>query len=292
MGLIFTLDFGDSSEKSCKFASVMLDMLKFTRKPYKVGLVLSGGGARGFAHAGALLALEEVGIKADVIAGVSAGSVVTAMYAAGMSPEEIVAAFGDAKFGDFAELGVPRDGFFSMDGFKKFLKKHIPYEKIEDLPTPALICATDLDHNKPVAFAEGNIFDCVAASCSIPIVFKPVRIHGVTYVDGGVLANLPAWALRDSCKYLIGINCSPVPHRGQPKSIMDIAHRTYDLLVKNNSQPQMSLCDLAVSIDDIASYKVFNLKEIRRVFRSGYDSTLAALLDAGFTHHGTRRKKP
>ena len=270
----------------------MLDMLKFTRKPYKVGLVLSGGGARGFAHAGALLALEEVGIKADVIAGVSAGSVVTAMYAAGMSPEEIVAAFGDAKFGDFAELGVPRDGFFSMDGFKEFLKKHIPYEKIEDLPTPALICATDLDHNKPVAFAEGNIFDCVAASCSIPIVFKPVRIHGVTYVDGGVLANLPAWALRDSCKYLIGINCSPVPHRGQPKSIMDIAHRTYDLLVKNNSQPQMALCDLAVSIDDIASYKVFNLKEIRRVFRSGYDSTLAALLDAGFTHHGTRRKKP
>ncbi len=52
----------------------------------------------------------------------------------------------------------------------------------------------------------------------------------------------------------------------------------------------MELCDLAVSIDDIASYKVFNLKEIRRVFRSGYDSTLAALLDAGFTHHGTRRK--
>ena len=268
----------------------MLDMLKFSRKPYKVGLVLSGGGARGFAHAGALLALEEVGIKADIIAGVSAGSVVTAMYASGMAPEEIVTAFSDVKFGDFAELGVPRDGFFSMDGFKKFLKKHIPYDKIEDLPLPAMICATDLDNNKPVAFSEGSIVDCVAASCSIPIVFKPVRIGGVTYVDGGVLANLPAWALRDSCKYLIGINCSPVPHRGKPKSIMDIAHRTDDLLVKNNSQPQMELCDLAISIDDVASYKVFNLKEIRRVFRSGYDSTLSALLDAGFTHRGPRLK--
>ena len=268
----------------------MLDMLKFSRKPYKVGLVLSGGGARGFAHAGALLALEEVGIKADIIAGVSAGSVVTAMYAAGMRPEEIMTAFAGVKFGDFAELGVPRDGFFSMDGFKKFLKKQIPYEKIEDLPIPALICATDLDNNKPVAFSEGPIVDCVAASCSIPIVFKPVRIKGVTYVDGGVLANLPAWALRDSCKYLIGINCSPVPPRGKPTSLMDIAHRTYDLLVKNNSQKQMDLCDLAVSVNDIASYKVFNLKEIRRVFRSGYDSTLAALLDAGFTHHGPRKK--
>ncbi|MDE5664332.1 MAG: patatin-like phospholipase family protein, partial [Duncaniella sp.] len=135
------------------------------------------------------------------------------------------------------------------------------------------------------------IVDCVAASCSIPIVFKPVRINGVTYVDGGVLANLPAWALRDSCKYVIGINCSPVPRRGKPKSIMDIAHRTYDLLVKNNSQSQMELCDLAISIDDVASYKVFNLKEIRRVFRSGYDNTLSALLDAGFTYRGPVRKK-
>lgn len=259
-------------------------MLKFSKKPYRIGLVLSGGGARGFAHAGALKALEEVGIKPDIIAGVSAGSVVTAMYASGMTPEEIITSFADVKFSDFAELGVPRDGFFSMDGFRKFLKKKIPFERIEDLPTPAMICATDLDHNKPVAFSEGNIVDCVTASCSIPIVFKPVRIDGVTYVDGGVLANLPAWALRDQCKYLIGINCSPVPRRGKPKSIMDIAHRTYDLLVKNNSRPQMELCDLAVSIDDIASYKVFNLKEIRRVFRSGYDSTLSTLLDVGFTH--------
>ena len=168
----------------------MLDVLKFSRKPYKLGLVLSGGGARGFAHAGALQALEEVGLKPDIIAGVSAGSVVTAMYASGMAPEEIVKVFADAKFGDFAELGVPRDGFFSMDGFKKFLKKHIPFERIEDLPRPAVICATDLDNNKPVDFTEGPLFDCVAASCSIPIIFKPVRINGITYVDGGVLANL------------------------------------------------------------------------------------------------------
>lgn len=269
----------------------MLDMLKFSRKPHKIGLVLSGGGARGFAHAGALLALEEVGIRPDIIAGVSAGSVVTAMYASGMEPEKIVSAFVNVKFSDFAEIGVPRDGFFSMDGFKKFLKRNIPYERIEELPMPAVICATDLDNNKPVAFTEGKIVDCVAASCSIPIVFKPVKINGVTYVDGGVLANLPAWALRDRCKYLIGINCSPVPRRGKPSSIMDIAHRTYDLLVKNNSLPQMELCDLAISIDDIASYKVFNLKEIKRVFRSGYDNTLSALLSAGFTQRPTDRQK-
>ena len=265
-----------------KFAVTMLDMLKFSRKPYKVGLVLSGGGARGFAHAGALKALEEMGIKPDIIAGVSAGSVVTAMYAGGMKPEEILQVFSDASFSDFAEIGVPRDGFFSMEGFKKFLRKHIPYENIEQLPLPAVICATDLDNNCPVAFTEGQIFERVAASCSIPIVFKPVKIDGVTYVDGGVLANLPAWALRDKCKYLIGINCSPLPRRGTPKSIIDIAQRTYDLLVKTNSIPQMELCDLAISINDVARYKVFNLKQITKVYRSGYDNTKRTLLAAGF----------
>lgn len=237
------------------------------------------------------MALEEMGIKPDIVAGVSAGSVVTAMYCSGMRPDEILKVFSDAKFTDFAEIGVPREGFFSMDGFKKFLRKHIPYRNLNELPLPAIVCATDLDHYSKAAFYEGDIAECVSASCSIPIVFRPVVINGVTYVDGGVTANLPAWVLRDHCKYLIGINCSPVPRRGKPKSILDIAHRTYDLLIKTNAIEQMEMCDLAVSINDIAKYKVFNLKEINRVFRSGYDSTVAALLDAGFTRPADVEKK-
>ncbi len=269
----------------------MLDMLRFSRKPYKIGLVLSGGGARGFAHAGALKALEEMGIKPDIMAGVSAGSVVTVMYASGMKPDEILKAFTDAKFSDFAELGVPRDGFFSMDGFKKFLRKHIPYRDLSQLPLPAIVCATDLNNYSKAAFSQGDMAECVSASCSIPIIFKPVIINGITYVDGGVTANLPAWVLRDRCKYLIGVNCSPLPRRGNPKSILDIAQRTYDLLVKTNSMEQMAMCDLAIPINDIANYKVFNLKEITRVFRSGYDSTITALLDAGFVRQADKAKK-
>lgn len=258
-------------------------MLGFSTKPYKLGIVLSGGGARGFAHCGALQALEEMGLRPDIMAGVSAGSVVTVMYAAGMKPKEILKVFTDAKFGDFAELAVPRDGFFSMDGFRRMLRRTIPYRDLADLPLPAVVCATDLDHNKAVAFSEGDIADCVSASCSIPIVFKPVKIKGVTYVDGGVTANLPAWALRDKCKYLLGVNCSPVPRRGRPQTILDVAHRTYDLLVKTNSIPQMDLCDIAISINDIANYKVFNLREINRVYQVGYDDTMHTLLNAGFT---------
>lgn len=260
----------------------MFDLFNFTKTPYKLGVVLSGGGARGFAHAGALKAMEEMAVVPDIIAGVSAGAVVTALYCGGNTPEQIVDAFIDAKFGDFASLTVPKDGFFVMDGFKRFLAKHIPYERIEQLPRRAVICATDLDNGKPVAWREGELAERVVASCSIPIIFKPMKIDDTNYVDGGVLHNLPAWALREQCKYLIGVNCSPVPRRGHPKSLMDIAQRTYDLLVKTNSVPDMALCDLAVPVPSVASYRVFNLREIRSVYRAGYNAMATALRDSGF----------
>lgn len=262
----------------------MLNVFNFTSKPYKLGLALSGGGARGFAHVGALQALTEMGIRPDIVAGVSAGSIATALFAGGNSPAEILHKFADVKFADFCQVGIPGDGFFAMDGFRKFLKKNIPYANIEDLPVPVMICATDFDHGTPVAFTKGDIAECVCASCAIPIVFKPVRIDGVTYVDGGVLHNSPAWALRDKCKYLIGVNCSPVPKRGKPSSIMDVAQRTYDLMAKSNALPDMELCDLQITINDIAKYKVFNLKEIKRVYQAGYKATIDALMANGFVH--------
>ena len=93
------------------------------KKQYEIGLVLSGGGARGFAHIGALKALEESGIKPDIISGVSAGAIIGVLYADGYSVNEIIEIFSSIKFGDFAEITVPRSGFFKMEGFRKFLKK-------------------------------------------------------------------------------------------------------------------------------------------------------------------------
>ena len=115
------------------------------------------------------------------------------------------------------------------------------------------------------------------ASCSIPIVFSPVTINGTRYVDGGVLHNLPAWIIRDKCDYLIGINCSPLPSDNGGSGIMDVALRTFNLMSKCNQAPDMALCDSIVELRDIAHYKVFNLKDINKVFISGYAATRRAL---------------
>lgn len=256
------------------------------RRPYRIGLALSGGGARGFAHAGAIRAMLEVGIRPDIVAGVSAGSVVAAMYAAGLTPEQMIEAFKSAKFTDFAELSMPRDGFFALDRFRGFLKEQLePYRNIEELPVKTVIGVTDLDRGVKVALENGPLAETVTASCSIPIVFKPAHIGGVRYVDGGVTANLPAWTIRDRCKYLIGVNVSPLIQRKPKNNIVDIALRSYELMAKTNSFADMERCDLVVRTDEVAGYQVFNLKDIDNIYEGGYRDMMNHLL-----YHGFRRQ--
>lgn len=262
-------------------------MFKFlSRTKYKVGVALSGGGARGFAHVGALKALEDMGIRPDIIAGVSAGSIVAALYSAGLSAEEMLEIFKEAKFTDFAEFKVPRDGFFSLERFEKILEKTIPYKNIEDLPIPIVIGATDLDKGTKVAFDKGPIAKRVLASSSIPIVFRPVTIDKVRYVDGGVLHNLPSWAIREKCKYLIGINCSPLINDEPPTSIVDIAMRSYHLMLRSNIENDIKLCDLVVTIESVSRHKVFSLNDIDHVYQCGYNETIKMLLKNGFHPNG------
>lgn len=243
------------------------------RKPYKIGVALSGGGARGFAHAGALKALEEAGLRPDVIAGVSAGAVISVLYAAGRQPDKMPALFQGAKFTDFARIGGT-GSLFQMKRFRKFILDNLNgYRLLEELPLPTYLGVTDLDSGIPAEFHKGDIGDVMTASCSIPIVFPPVTIGGTRYVDGGVLHNLPAWILRDKCDFLIGINCSPLLADRAGTSMMEIAMRTFNLMSKANQADDMALCDIAVELRDIAHYKIFNLKDIRNVFISGYTAT-------------------
>lgn len=254
-------------------------------KKYKLGLALSGGGARGFAHAGAIMAIEEAGLKPDIVAGVSAGSVVAVLYAAGVPAKKMPELFSDKGVGDFIGMSIGNGGLMSIDKFKKFIMKAIAsqgnYKNLEDLPIKAFLGATDIDNGIPVAFDRGPIGDRMAASCSIPIIFKPVRIDGVNYVDGGVLRNHPAWIIRDKCEKLIGINVSPMRMSGKINSMMDVAMRTYNLMAKANQAADMALCDLSVQTPELSSYKVFDLTNIKAVVTSGYIHTRRALKDAG-----------
>lgn len=247
---------------------------------YKLGVALSGGGARGFAHLGALKALEEAGYKPDILAGVSAGSVAAVMYAAGLPVEGILKLFAQTKFTDFCSLRLKSGGgLFALNKFRDFIARVTGVELLEQLPIPTYIGVTDLDHGLATEFHSGPIGERVTASCSIPIVFTPVNIDGTHYVDGGVLRNLPSWIIRPKCEKLIGVNCSPLTGFRYKRSIFDIALRTYNLMAKSNQAGDMALCDRVIITPDIASYQVFNLKDINKVFLSGYAAAHRAIKD-------------
>lgn len=267
-----------SHRKSLNSRRKDMSQLLPKQKAHRIGVAFSGGGARGFAHAGALKALEELGIKPTIVAGVSAGAVIAALYSAGVKPEEMIDVFAEVKFSTSCELALGGCGVFKIDRFIKFIETQLRgHKNLEDLPIATHICATDFDNDRAVDFTTGNIAQRVGASCSIPILFKPINIDGVNYVDGGVLRNLPAWAIRQHCDKLIGINCSPMgdeePRMG---SIIDVAQHTYRLMTKQNVKVDADMCDLVVETRDIAHYRVFNMKETNKVYSSGYAAMMQA----------------
>ncbi|MDE6564072.1 MAG: patatin-like phospholipase family protein, partial [Muribaculaceae bacterium] len=115
-------------------------MDKGEHKKYRLGVALSGGGARGFAHAGALKAIEEAGLYPDVIAGVSAGSIAAVLYAGGLTPMNIATLFAKTGFRDFAELSIGQCGIFKLDKFARFIVRALGGPKrLEDLRIPIYI---------------------------------------------------------------------------------------------------------------------------------------------------------
>lgn len=249
------------------------------RKEGRRGLALGGGGARGFAHIGVLRAFELFDMKPDLLSGVSAGSIAAVLYAAGLTPKEMLESFIDfIKFSDYTEWAMPKQGFFKLDKFGKMLSEWLPVKNLEDLKIPTVVCATDLAAGKSVGWSTGEIVPRVLASCSIPIVFKPIVINGVHYVDGGVIRNLPAWAIRKYSKVLFGSNCSPLNHTYKYKSSMlDIALRTYQLMLKANTIQDLSLCDHVIQMSEIAEYKTFDISHMRKLAVYGYDAASRVL---------------
>lgn len=247
-----------------------------TDKPHKLGLALSGGGARGFAHLGAFKLLEECGLKPDIIAGTSAGALMGSLFADGYSAEEIKALFTDREFSEFTQLQIPKSGIFDTKRFRDFLKGHFRVKHIEELGTPMVIVATDLDNGKSYEFREGPLVDAVTASCSIPIIFSPVEIGGVHYVDGGLFRNFPVSVIREECERVIGVNVSPLLPQKYKQTLLGIAERSYHYIFQANTLEDRELCDVLIESQQVGLYKTFDLDSIEELAHIGYEAAVRA----------------
>src|SRR5664280_3364111 len=191
---------------------------------FKIGLVLSGGGTRGFAHLGVIQALNEAGIYPDVISGTSAGALVGVLYADGYSPREIMTMMNWASRFNFMRPAMPREGLLQINGIIKILKTSLRSKTFSELKIPLFVSATDLNNGKVVYFSEGDLFEPVIASASIPVLFQPVKINDISYVDGGVLDNLPLRPIENKCRILIGSFVNPVGHVEKISGLISISY--------------------------------------------------------------------
>lgn len=247
------------------------------KRKYRTGLVLSGGGARGFAHLGVIKALNDAGIYPDVISGTSAGALVGVMYADGYQPEEILNIMNTTSRLHYIRPTVPREGLLLISGIERILKENLRAKKFEDLKIPLYVTATDLNNGKAEYFSSGDLLNPVIASASIPVLFKPVIIDSIYFVDGGVLDNLPIKPIEGQCDIIIGSFVNPTGYEKTVTSLVQIAERTFMLNMSKDVTEKAHKFDILIAPSELKGYKILDPEKAVEVYEIGYKATKAKL---------------
>lgn len=251
-------------------------------KSKSIGIVLSGGGSKGIAQAGALQFLTEQGIQPSCIAGTSAGAIVGGLYAFGKSPEEILEFFKSIYFFHWKNFTFKKAGIIDSDSFKKDFELILKDTKISDLKIPIHITATDLVKGKLKVFGnEVKLVDAILASSSFPGMLSPYEINGKLYSDGGILNHFPTDLLQGRCDTMIGIYVSPIQNieNKDLKSIKSVTSRAFDLLYANCNYQKFNLCDWVIEPKELANYSTFETNKLKMdtLFEIGYNEAKKTL---------------
>lgn len=246
-----------------------------------IGLVLSGGGARGAAHIGVIKALEEESIFPTHISGTSAGAIVGSLYAAGVSWPEILDFFKTITIFSTNRYARNKPGFLNSANFYDDLKAFFPEDNFETLKKPLFVTAANIVDGTSKIFSEGELIKPIIASASFPGVFTPTEIDGEYYVDGGTLNNFPVEPLKVACDKIIGVYVNPL----KQVTIKDLKHsysiveRAYKIKVAAESMIKFTDCDMVVNPQGLIKYGTFNMTNIDAIFNLGYTATKKILLE-------------
>jgi len=217
----------------------------------KVGLALSGGGARGFAHVGVIKVLVDSGIPIDLIAGTSAGAIVGGAFAAGMSTDEIVAMAGRVGWTNMTRPSLSPLGVLSNSPMAAFIAREFPVTRFEELTLPFAAVAFELESSREVIFQdEGDVVLAIAASCAVPGVFAPIMTpDGKLLVDGGITTPLPVNVARNmgaDVVIAVDILSSGSVYSGNPKTAAGMLIRSAMTVVRQLCRDQHPLADVVI----------------------------------------------
>ncbi|MGZ5209933.1 MAG: patatin-like phospholipase family protein, partial [Kaistella sp.] len=269
----------------------------------KIGLSLSGGGAKGFAHIGVLKVLDSLGVKVDYISGTSMGAIVGGLYASGYTGKEIEKIVMDTDFYtiianektrketsffdkavDKYILSIPvKDGKINVlpkaisTGqkniylLKELFKNVSNINDFSKLPIPFMCIATNLESGKIEVFEKGDLVSSIMASSAFPSLMDPVKINDSLYIDGAMTINYPSKPLKDKgIDVVIGVDLSQgLANRGNLLSAIDILNQVIDFGIQKETKNQYRFTDINIHPD------------LTGMSATSYDAK-AAILDSGY----------
>jgi NTE family protein len=238
-----------------------------------IGLALSGGGARGFAHVGVLKALTDAQIEIDFVAGTSAGAFVGGAFAAGMTANEIMAAGKGFNWFRIAGLSYSPRGLLSNAKIRDFFAKHFPHGKFEGLKLPFAAVACELGSGDEVILSgEGDIATAIRASCAIPGVFAPVDDgNGRLLIDGGVVSPVPINAIRQfgpDIVIAVDLMACGATFWGKPRTLLGTLFQSAMLLLRSASRNQHYAADVVI-VPEIAHIRPDQMSKREELYELG-----------------------
>lgn len=277
------------------------------KKRLKIGLVLSGGGAKGFAHIGVLKALEKAGVKIDYIGGTSMGAVVGGLYASGYNATQIDSIFYNTNFDELLQDYIPRSSksFYEKRNDEMYALS-LPFEKLKigipislskgmynynllsklthkvrhindfnKLPIPFLCVATDIEKGEPVVLQSGYLAQALLASSAFPSLFSPVEINGKLLIDGGVVNNYPAEEVRKmGADIIIGVDVQDdLKDRKSLKDATRILVQITNLDMIKKMKDKIKITDIYIK-PDISNYGVISFDEGQNIIKKGEEATM------------------
>lgn len=246
---------------------------------HQLGLVLSGGGVRGAAHAGVIKALEEENIEVDCISGTSAGAVAGALYASGYKAEDILKFFMETKIFQLSNFTFFKPGLLNSEDYAVWLNKYLDEVTFESLDKPLFVAATDLLRAEYKIFDSGPVVPAIQASAAVPIIFTPVEIGDGLYADGGVLNNFPIDPLLNRCEHILGVNVNPLKevYKQELDGVFDILERVYHISTRYETALKVKKCDWLIQPDELLQFNIFDMGKAEEAFEIGYREAVGVI---------------
>ncbi len=295
----------------------------FLHSQEKIGLALSGGGARGLAHIGVLKVIDEYGIQIDYVAGTSTGAVIGGLYAIGYSGKEIEKIFMELDWLDIFDESIPREDvyigqkrwlpyanyFFDLD--KNYIPKlpiafisgnnlinflfDLTYQSatnFDDFQIPFRCVATNVLTGEKKVFASGALHEAMRASMSFPSVFLPFDLNGEYYIDGGIVSNLPAEIVKDmGADFVIGIKASsPLKKDADLKNLIDVLEQTVNINISENMKKSQNYCDLTIS-PNLAEFELLDFTKKQEIIARGEKIARKYFAESSFPKRKNKRAK-